>query len=261
MDESRIREERPEYIVVFPWNIAEEVMQDLTYAKDWGRASSRPFRNCGSSNPVTRALISGITGHVGQELARQLLAAGVEVHGISRSRSAFRQSERTSARIHHIDGRTETLIALFEDVRPDIVFHLAALARREHLSSDVTPFINANILLGTQLLEASKVSGCRRFVSTGSYLQHDESGGYRPFNLYASTKQAFESVLAFYVDAFQFAAVVLTLCNIYSEFDPRPTLPDVTSQTHRPASPCASMPQRRGSTSFTSKTRLPRSSR
>jgi len=36
VDESRIREERPEYIVVFPWNIAEEVMQELTYAKDWG---------------------------------------------------------------------------------------------------------------------------------------------------------------------------------------------------------------------------------
>jgi len=152
------------------------------------------------------------------------MAAGVEVHGISRSRNANRQFERTSPRVHQIDGRTETLTALFEGVRPDIVFHLAALARREHLTSDVTPFITANILLGTQLLEAAKVSGCRRFVSTGSYLQHDESGGYRPFNLYASTKQAFESVLAFYVDAFQFAAVVLTLCNIYSEFDPRPTL-------------------------------------
>lgn len=173
---------------------------------------------------MTRVLISGITGHVGQELARQLLAADVEVHGISRSRGAFHLFERTTARIHHVDGRTETLIALFEDVQPDVVIHLAALARREHLSSDVTPFVNANILLGTQLLQASKTSGCRRFITAGSYLQHDERGAYRPFNLYASTKQAFESILAFYVDAFQFAAVVLTLCNIYSEFDPRPTL-------------------------------------
>jgi SAM-dependent methyltransferase len=36
VSEARIREERPEYIVVFPWNIAEEVMQELTYVKDWG---------------------------------------------------------------------------------------------------------------------------------------------------------------------------------------------------------------------------------
>jgi nucleoside-diphosphate-sugar epimerase len=173
---------------------------------------------------VVRAVVSGITGHVGQELARQLVAAGVEVHGISRARSAFRELEEMGVRNHQIDGRTETLIALFEDVQPDVVFHLAALARREHLSADVTPFINANILLGTQLLEASKLSGCGRFVTAGSYLQHGESGDYRPFNLYAATKQAFENVLAFYVDAFEFAAVVLTLCNIYSEHDPRRTL-------------------------------------
>jgi SAM-dependent methyltransferase len=36
VNESRIREERPDYIVVFPWNIADEVMHDLTYARDWG---------------------------------------------------------------------------------------------------------------------------------------------------------------------------------------------------------------------------------
>jgi SAM-dependent methyltransferase len=36
VNESRIREERPDYIVIFPWNIAEEVMRDLTYVRDWG---------------------------------------------------------------------------------------------------------------------------------------------------------------------------------------------------------------------------------
>jgi SAM-dependent methyltransferase len=36
VDESRIRQERPEYIVIFPWNIQSEVMRDLSYARDWG---------------------------------------------------------------------------------------------------------------------------------------------------------------------------------------------------------------------------------
>lgn len=173
---------------------------------------------------MTRALISGITGHVGQELAGQLLAAGVEVHGITRGTGPVARIARGDVHLHSIDGRTETLISLFEATRPDIVFHLAALARREHFSTDITPFIDANILLGTQLLEASRVAGCRRFVAAGSYLQHDEQGAYRPFNLYASTKNAFEDILAYYVDAFGFATAILTLCNVYSEFDPRPTL-------------------------------------
>lgn len=167
---------------------------------------------------MTRALISGITGHVGQELACQLLAAGVEVHGITRGVA------QPDVHLHQVDGRTESLIALFEAIRPDIVFHLAALARREHKTTDVEPFINANLLLGAQLLEASKAVGCRRFVSAGSYLQHGDSGEFRPFNLYAATKNAFEDVLTFYAEAFGFAAVVLTLCNVYGERDPRPTL-------------------------------------
>lgn len=34
--EDRIREERPDYIVVLPWNIRDEVMADLVYVRDWG---------------------------------------------------------------------------------------------------------------------------------------------------------------------------------------------------------------------------------
>ena len=36
VDESDIRGARPEYIVIFPWNIADEVMRDLEYVRDWG---------------------------------------------------------------------------------------------------------------------------------------------------------------------------------------------------------------------------------
>lgn len=189
-----------------------------------GEVRHRHSGTADSVASVVRAVVSGITGIVGQELARQLLAAGVEVHGVSRARGAYRSFEGSDVRIHHIDGRTETLIAMFEDVRPDIVFHLAGIARREHLSSDVTPFINANILFGTQLLEACKVSGCRRFVTAGSYLQYGENGEYRPFNLYAATKQAYEDILAFYVDAYGISVVIVALCNVYTENDPRPTL-------------------------------------
>jgi len=173
---------------------------------------------------VWRAIVSGITGHLGIELSSQLVASGVEVHGLTRQDISTPAASIKNCRLHKIDGRTETLIAVFERVRPHVVFHLAALARREHLSTDVTPFINANVLFGTQLLEAARYTDCLRFVTTGSYLQHSEDGSYHAFNLYAATKQAFEDLLIYYADAFDFAAIALTLPNIYSEFDPRPTL-------------------------------------
>ena len=36
VSESRIRQERPDYVVILPWNIRKEVTADLSYIRDWG---------------------------------------------------------------------------------------------------------------------------------------------------------------------------------------------------------------------------------
>jgi hypothetical protein len=36
--EDRVRTERPDYIVILPWNIADEIMDQLAYVRDWGGA-------------------------------------------------------------------------------------------------------------------------------------------------------------------------------------------------------------------------------
>jgi SAM-dependent methyltransferase len=36
VSEERIRRERPDYIVILPWNIRDEVMTDLAYVREWG---------------------------------------------------------------------------------------------------------------------------------------------------------------------------------------------------------------------------------
>ncbi|WP_162425897.1 class I SAM-dependent methyltransferase [Pontibacter pudoricolor] len=35
-DESKIRQYKPDYVVIFPWNLKEEVMDQLTYIREWG---------------------------------------------------------------------------------------------------------------------------------------------------------------------------------------------------------------------------------
>ncbi len=34
--EERLHEERPDYVVILPWNLREEIMQQLSYVKEWG---------------------------------------------------------------------------------------------------------------------------------------------------------------------------------------------------------------------------------
>lgn len=165
-----------------------------------------------------RALVSGITGHLGREVAHQLSQRGLAVCGLTR------QTVTKSPHLLQIDGSTDSVLAAFDQFNPDIVIHLAGLSRREHRSSDIEPFVEANILLGTQLLEGMRVSGCRYMITAGTYLQHYDTDAFRAFNLYAATRQAFEAVLEFYVDAYGMSAVRLTLADIYSEHDTRPKL-------------------------------------
>jgi nucleoside-diphosphate-sugar epimerase len=174
--------------------------------------------------PLVRCvLISGVTGHLGRQLAKRLVGAGIETHGVTRQDAT--PIDRHDTVIHHrIDGSTEDLLSIVDQVRPDTIFHTAALARREHQRGDIAPFVQANITLGCQLLEAMRWSGCRHFVTAGSYLQHFDTDGFRSLNLYAATKQAFEAVLEYYADAYDFAGLRLTLSDIYSEHDRRPKL-------------------------------------
>jgi SAM-dependent methyltransferase len=36
VDESRIKEEKPDYIIIFPWNIKNEIISQLEYVRSWG---------------------------------------------------------------------------------------------------------------------------------------------------------------------------------------------------------------------------------
>ena len=166
------------------------------------------------------AIVSGVTGHLGSELARQLVAAGIEVHGLSRGDNST-HSTVAGVVLHRVDGSTTSLLTILDVVRPDVAFHLAGLTRRTHHSDDVSSFIEANILFGTQFLEAARQSHCPYFITAGTYLQHfkGEVGG--SMNLYAATKDAFEALIHYYVEAFGLSAVRLTLCDIYSEVDSR----------------------------------------
>lgn len=36
LDESRLREDKPDYIFILPWNLKDEIAEQLSYARDWG---------------------------------------------------------------------------------------------------------------------------------------------------------------------------------------------------------------------------------
>lgn len=76
-----------------------------------------------------RALITGITGFVGSHLAELLLSKGFEVYGIKRWRSKTENIQHIMDKLHlkEADMRDgHSLYNVIEDVKPELIFHLAA---------------------------------------------------------------------------------------------------------------------------------------
>src|SRR5439155_3015699 len=119
---------------------------------------------------------------------------------------------------------TEQLRELLTSAAPDLVFHLAAYYRAEHQAVDLLPMLQANVVFATQLADAMASCGVKRLVNTATAWQHYDDADYNPANLYAATKQAFESLLQFYVEAHAFQVITLTLFDTYGPGDPRKKL-------------------------------------
>jgi len=76
-------------------------------------------------------------------------------------------------------------------------------------------------MLGCRLLEAMSLAGCDRILNAGTFFQHYDQSPYNPVNLNAATKQAFEAILAYYVEARSFQAITIELFDTYGPGDTR----------------------------------------
>jgi nucleoside-diphosphate-sugar epimerase len=171
------------------------------------------------------ALITGATGFVGSHLARRLVLEGWRVHIVSRVDSLLPKAEGFAYVTNHVyDGSTESMVNCVFQAKPDVVFHLASLFLSQHETKDVNSLIESNLLFGNQLLEAMKVNQVTNLVNTGTSWQHYNNDDYNPVCLYAATKQAFEAILEYYVQACGIKVITLKLFDTYGPDDPRPKL-------------------------------------
>ena len=172
------------------------------------------------------ALVTGGTGFVGSNLCRRLFNDGWSVHVIAIQNDNFSQLQDLldAVTIHVHDGTTESMVNIVTAAKPKVVFHLASLFLSEHVVDDISRLITSNVLFGAQLLEAMTASGISEIVNTGTSWQHYENKPYSPVNLYAATKQAFEDILQYYVEAKHISAITLKLFDTYGPNDPRPKL-------------------------------------
>lgn len=171
-------------------------------------------------------IITGATGFVGSRLTKKLIEQGHNVNIISRKSSKYDNLLDIIDKIHifEYDGNIKNLIEYFNKKNTDIVIHLASLFIAENKPEDVDQLINSNIKFATQILEAMKFSNCKNLINTSTSWQHYNNEDYNPVCLYAATKEAFESIIKFYHNAYKIKCITLELFDTYGEGDNRPKI-------------------------------------
>lgn len=173
---------------------------------------------------MTRILITGASGYLGRHLVRQFSQeAGNQIHAVVRSDSAT-QALDGLARCWVYDRSYASLDDIFAKTKVDLVIHVAALATYDTTAQNIAPLIEANLGLGTFLLQAMSAHGCRRLINTGTYWQHYAGEAYNPVCLYSAMKEAFEKIADYYAQAEKFHVVTLKLTDVYGPKDPRKKL-------------------------------------
>lgn len=174
----------------------------------------------------SKIIITGATGFVGFNLAIFYLNKNYEVYIIVRATSDISNlsTQNSKLKVYVYDGNLNSLISFFKEVNPICTFHLASNFIAEHQPSEITGLVDSNISFGLQLLEAMKEANVRTLINTGTSWQHYNNEDYNPVCLYAATKQAFESLIEYYVQAENFKVITLKLFDTYGENDIRPKL-------------------------------------
>ncbi|MGK4329252.1 GDP-mannose 4,6-dehydratase [Lonsdalea quercina] len=149
-----------------------------------------------------RALITGINGFTGQYMAAELSAAGFRVFGIGSMLSE--EADYHQVDLLHLDALTKAV----DDIAPDVVVHLAAIAFVGH--GDVNAFYNVNLLGTRNLLQALHASGRQLdavlLASSANVYGNSTEGTLseitqvNPANDYAVSKLAMEYMASLWVD-------------------------------------------------------------
>lgn len=175
-----------------------------------------------------KVLVTGISGFAGSHLTENLLDLGSRVFGIVRRRAVpyYMNIEhlKKDIKLYTSDLSSPNHINLaFRDIKPDIVFHLAAESFVPMSFSEPTKVVESNISGTINLLEAARQHDTFKIHIAGSSEQYGlvkpedcpitEDTKFTPRSVYAITKVAKEQIANLYHKSYGLPTIVTRAFN------------------------------------------------
>ncbi|MBC7632005.1 nucleoside-diphosphate sugar epimerase/dehydratase [Aeromicrobium sp.] len=151
-----------------------------------------------------RVLVTGAGGSIGSELCRQIIRYGPSallmldrdesaLHSLALSIYGRADLESQNVVLANI-READRMLEVFEQHRPDVVFHAAALKHVNMLENHASEAVKTNVLGTLNVPEAAATSGVERFVNVSTDKAAD------PINVLGFTKRIAEGLTAAFAD-------------------------------------------------------------
>jgi UDP-glucose 4-epimerase len=171
--------------------------------------------------PRVRVLVTGGAGFIGSHVVDALVIHGDEVAVVDNLATGKRENIRDNATLHVRDIR-EPLDDLFDEIRPEAVFHLAAQADLRVAVERPEEDAAVNVLGTIRVLEAARRHGAQViFSSTGGAIYGEcngpakETAALSPISPYGTSKLAGEEYVRTYNRLYETIHVSLRYGNVY----------------------------------------------
>jgi nucleoside-diphosphate-sugar epimerase len=165
-----------------------------------------------------RFLITGGSGFIGRHLLAHIVSSAAEVHATSRSRPP----EQRGVQWWRVDLTDPVATRnVVEQVRPDVVIHLASRVVGSRDMELVAPMINDNLVSAVNIMAAaSGVPGCRVVLAGSVEEQCEGEAGAGACSPYSASKAAATIFATLFRDLWDLPVVVLRLAMVYGPGDP-----------------------------------------
>lgn len=173
---------------------------------------------------MSKILVTGGAGFIGSHLVDRLIAAGYEVVVVDDLSTGRRDYVNLAAKFYELDICSSSLAAIFAEIKPEFVYHLAAqIDVRKSLLDPV--FDNrVNILGSLNVLENCRIHGVKKiiFSSTGGAIYGEteelptpETCLAYPLSPYGINKFSMEKYLRYYQLVHNLDYTVLRFANVF----------------------------------------------
>ncbi len=175
-----------------------------------------------------RVLVTGAEGFIGSHLVKRLLQEGAAVHALVKKGSSLWRLQECLSRLTLLEADIADPASLQSSIpplKPQFVFHLAALVDVSRSWELIAPLVQANLMGTINLLSAVRGEWLEAFIQTGSSEEYGdapspiaESQRESPISPYSFSKAAATHFCQMAARTFDLPVTVARLFPVYGPF-------------------------------------------